>query len=653
MNWQFKFLAATLGLLIASGSAISVCAKHSKNEPQQLAISLGGKKKKKESTESQQEKAPAVPELPKPVVVEPSRPAAPPVAADLVAPIPSPSSVSEAPPPIVPDAALVSILKDISKSMKDSPEVLKFEDPCQKAAVALTQEALDKAINRAELPTNRILDGKQKTLAETWVRPESWDSGELTLSNNCKVSLNAIWAKKVEGTLNLAVAGNCGCKPSADGTRLGEFVVVLNGKSAVDKGFDIQSQSEVTFWLGKINSFTVDAACCSTPTATEGSRPQGATIVLKSLATERTRGYASAVASFNQQIQTIKDRIAAEAKAEADAKAFAEAQEKRKIEEAKAEEELKKAAAEKAAAEKVAKAAQQNTEQAPSAVVASVANGTELAMSTPLGGRTTSSAGTRTPGASAQMMLPEKAVAGQYMTVAVLTPNHAAEPLVQLTFNDSPIATGEDGKALFLVPAESIPGPTLRVGMPARPDSGPLTVTILQPLESPSSQQIPRVDVVSRLVQAKGTLTIDGHNFDGVADRNRVIIDGVYDARVLVASPVELKADIPGDLIPGPHSVTISTNGLRSNPGQFDVASAELQVDQKEAAKDVMNRLILRVTGTKEPMRVRVKNLSPDVLKLGKTNEFVVNTPGGPNNSVVLPAQRFKKSPYHVQLVFV
>jgi hypothetical protein len=428
MTGELKFLAAGLALaLIVGNAATSAQAKSAKKiarDGTQVAISLTGKKKKKEAPA---ETAPPVPALPAPVSTEPSRPSSPPASTQLVPPIPAPIAITDAPPPMVPDSALVSVLRDIAKSLKESPDVSKLEDPCQKAALSLSQEALDKAINRAELPTNRILDGKQKTLAETWVRPESWESGELTLSNGCKVSLNAVWAKKVDGLVNIAIAGNCGCGAVSNGAKLGEFVVVLNGKSGVDKGFDIQSQSEVTFWLGKINNFTVDAACCSTPTAVEGGRPQGATIVLKSLATERTRQYAGAVASFNQQIEAMKASIAAAAKAEADAKVQAEAEEKRKLEEAKAEEELKKAAAEKLAAENKAKE-EAAKEQVPAEVASTVTNGTELAMANPLSqtARTTGGAGTRTPSPASQMMLPEKAVAGQYMTVAVLNPNHAA-----------------------------------------------------------------------------------------------------------------------------------------------------------------------------------------------------------------------------------
>jgi hypothetical protein len=255
----------------------------------------------------------------------------------------------------------------------------------------------------------------------------------------------------------------------------------------------------------------------------------------------------------------------------------------------------------------------------------------------------------RIPSSSAKMLLPDKAVAGQFMTAAVVNPNHAGEPLIELSFNGSPLATAQDGKALYLVPEDSIPGPTLQVAMTSRPDSVPSSVNILQPLTTPVAPQIPRVDMVSPVVPSRGLITIDGHNFEGVAERNRVIIDGMYDARVLVSSPVQLKADLPANLIPGEHSVSVSTADLRSNPGQFEVISVDIQPDPKEVAKDVLTRLIVRVQGTKNQVRLHLRNFTPEVIRIGKGSEVYLTTPGGPNNAVVIGAQRLKKANYHVE----
>ena len=257
----------------------------------------------------------------------------------------------------------------------------------------------------------------------------------------------------------------------------------------------------------------------------------------------------------------------------------------------------------------------------------------------------------RVPSSSAQIMLPGKAIAGQFLTVAVLNQNHAAEPLVELSFNGAALTTAQDGKALFLVPEDATPGPTLQVSMVARPDAPPLAIQVLQPLMLPTSPQIPRVDQISPLAQAGGTITIDGHSFDGVADRNRVIVDGMWDARVIAASPVELKADLPSSLAPGQHSISVSTAGLRSNPGLVEVVALDLQPDVKEVGKEVMTKLIVRALGTRSPVRVHLKNFSTEVIKLQRGNDLRFTTPGGPNNSVVLGVQRLRKGNYHVEAV--
>ena len=161
------------------------------------------------------------------------------------------------------DTALLSVLKDITKALKESEDVGKLEDPAQKLAVTTATEALEKALAGAEINPNRIVGSDIKDRLEKGLSAESWDSGELDLSGDARASLSVLWAKKVNGLVNVSIAGNCGGKTGPSGERAGEFIVVINGKSTLDSGFDIQSQSTVNFWLGKLTSFTVDAGNAS------------------------------------------------------------------------------------------------------------------------------------------------------------------------------------------------------------------------------------------------------------------------------------------------------------------------------------------------------------------------------------------------------
>ncbi|MBI4534348.1 MAG: hypothetical protein HY711_10430, partial [Candidatus Melainabacteria bacterium] len=232
--------------------------------------------------------------------------------------------------PLLPEAGLISLLKDLSRALKDSDEVTKIESSCQRAAVSVATLALAKAVESPDLLANRIIVPAEKEKLQSTMTSESWASGDIVLSNNCHASLSAVWAKKVEGLINIAIAGNCGCKPSPVGDSLGEFVVVVNGKSSIDSGFDIQSQSNVEFWLGKLGTVAADASCCmvsdSQKTNDTQSVPglskvsQRSTVVLKAVLTEKSRNYFNRLAAFKERqrlaaITAEKERIEAEQKA--------------------------------------------------------------------------------------------------------------------------------------------------------------------------------------------------------------------------------------------------------------------------------------------------------------------------------------------------
>jgi hypothetical protein len=218
------------------------------------------------------------------IVIAQAQPAAKPVAPATVTSVPAKPKVAATPVedlPIV-DSALLSVLKDLGKTTRESEQFQKLEDPIQKAAVSAALDAVDAAVANASVAANRILPANQKAKFEKAITPESWESGLLSLPNNSHASLNVVWGKKLNGLISVSVAGNCGCKGDVPANRIGEYVVVLSGKSALDSGFDIQTQSDVNFWLGKTSGFVADATTCG-----EGhNMADTATPVLKALVTE-------------------------------------------------------------------------------------------------------------------------------------------------------------------------------------------------------------------------------------------------------------------------------------------------------------------------------------------------------------------------------
>lgn len=167
---------------------------------------------------------------------------------------------------------------------------------------------------------------------------------------------------------------------------------------------------------------------------------------------------------------------------------------------------------------------------------------------------------------------------------------------------------------------------------------------VLQPLMVPATQQVPRIDKANPMVAAGEVLTIDGHSFDGVGDNNRVIVDGAGDAKVLAASPVQLKVELPRGIAAGRHSISISTAGLRSNPMFVDVVSVRIDT----LGKDDLKRIKVCVLGTQNKVMLKLTNRSPEVVRLAKGDEQFVTTAGGTDNYAMVTAQRVGKGAVNI-----
>ena len=243
---------------------------------------------------------------------------------------------------------------------------------------------------------------------------------------------------------------------------------------------------------------------------------------------------------------------------------------------------------------------------------------------------------------TAALVLPEKALAGQYMTAAVMDANHNPEVGVELSFNGASLTTDMKGQATFMVPEDATPGHSLNVALPARTDLSSTLVEIFQPLTISSGQEVPRIDRVSNMVSGRGPLTIDGHNFDGQAEHNRVTVDGINEGQVTAASPVQLKVALPAGLPAGSHTVSVSTSGLRGNPVPFNVVAADVQADSKES------RIVVRVRGTTDKVQVHLVNLNPDVIRISRGENIHVMTTGGDQNQTTLGVQRLRKGSYRI-----
>ncbi|HEY9679732.1 MAG TPA: hypothetical protein V6C76_17145 [Drouetiella sp.] len=795
-----------------------------------------------------------------------------------------------------PDTALLSLLNDLARALREPAEQSKFGDENQKMVVSMAAEVLTKALD-SNRNANRIVE--KQTGGGASMNAEAWSSGDIKVSDDCRGSLAAVWAKRENGLLNVTIAGTCKDKTAPNGKKVGEYVVVLSARSSIQKGFDIQSQSDVRFWLAKLATVNVDADCCAIPdgAATEVSEQtnqsggaksetrelqQHALVVLQTVVTERQRSslgtiygasspqatpnkstlisvvlpqaHPSASAPVTQQSQSQQgqplleqedSKQRASKEQENSSRKAAKEQEDSQRKAAKEQEELQRKAAkereaqEKQAArerekederlasedqrrnhaqEKLAAQAEKDSprpsqddfavrddysarrnaryanredmilEEATRQVEAERSAGIDTRRSYPSERMTSENmklaeaskkaeddrreaadmraphsaermtrddmilaeatreaeaerrealirsteqpqqvaigdsraalrptlsssgksaevaqtpivadadtaqtgygwemrpnakqkpsrwAGTESeedsePATSNQtasdngrqiastppdvvlkrlvnskLILPQRCIAGQYITAAVTDSKNEGQDGIELNFNGVNYTTDEHGQVAFMVPDDTASGAKMSVGMTELKTAKRSNIEVLQPLSTSSEQNTPSIEKISNIVSANGPITLDGHSFDGIAHRNRVTIDDMNDAEVLAASPVQLKVAVPNDLKPGKHAVAIDIGLAKSNAAEFDLITTEVVSDPR----DPNGKLIVRVLGTTNKTSVHVLNKTPEVIKITKGNDLRTTTTGGDNNNLILPILRLRKGSYRV-----
>lgn len=699
---------------------------------------------------------------------------APPVAATTAKPAEKKEEKEEKSLVFEPDTALISVLKDLNRSLKDSDEISKIEDANQRMIVTLAAAVIDKALSDPKLAFNRILAKEQEGKARTRLTAESWSSGDVEVNDKFRGSLSTVWAKRIDGLVTVTVAGDCHDHKAADGKDVGEFIVVINARSPVETGFDIQSQANVNFWIGKLGTILVEADCIPKPAA-EGEQPaerkgdsetqssadqkKKSIVALPPLLTHRYRHYYELVVLQDDRRRLIAQQLAAmdpsvqmlesekekseKDKSEKDKKEVTAKEEKTKVaeepkskagvdsdeqkadskaanqkektqEEITEQEEEKSTVSDKvakttAASKKepevkvvekfVEKAPEKSAEKSekietvynngssgsyPTAITTSNSNlktaagkSTRPVAKQDISKQDNNSAATNTgrqgnemayAGAAQSMeritglelpalkqpknftmLMPDRALAGQPVTVAFVDEQRNPESNVELSFNGVTLATDQNGQAQYMIPEDETPGRSLNIALLSRPYEMPAVIEVLQPLATPSSPQAPKVDKASHLVSRRSNLVIDGHNFDGVAQNNRVIIDGMTECTIAAASPVQLKVTLPKELRPGPHSLCVSTEGMRSNPIGFELAQLEVVCEGKDNPKDTSGKVTVKVVGTTTKVNVKLVNLSPDLIKLNKGDDVKLLSSGGADNTASVSVQRLKKGPMKVE----
>lgn len=604
--------------------------------------------------------------------------------------------------------ALISVLKDIAKALSESSDYNNLTDVKQKAVVGIAISVLQSALASPQLTFNRIISNDDKTKAENTMYSETWDSGEVVVRQGndpqapvCHAVVSCIWAKKVNGLVNLTIAGNS--NEIVDGQKLGEFIFVASGRSDIESGFDIQSQTSVNYWIGKLTQFVADTAGSpanqistaptpsATPAPTVSETSETATTPEQSPASEKKEINApkaevppdkeSSAAPSNIPVAVKQIEKAPELEEKAPRRSYlllkAPSLKKSKSKEAAETKQIKIESKENKEDTKTEIKSSEIT--APTVAAQTSTQVTETKKETEV---VTTTAEQAVPGPSIQeattetiaketvsiaeiqpkklvapvevgpsldaiLVTPDKAQAGQLITVSVVNARLVAESGVDVDFNGTVLTTGASGQIQYLVPDDSTPGPTLKIAIVGRQLATTKVVHILQPLSTPSESQPPHVDRVTNNASKFDTVTIQGHNFNGQAGNLSVTIDGKWDAQILSTSPLELKILVPEDVPAGQHSICVTNAGLKSNFAPFSLISLQVAPDAKPG--QVPTKLIVRALGTAKPVAVHLRNNTPNIITIVKGNDLRIKTPGGKDNSIAVSVRLKQRGNYNIE----
>ena len=605
--------------------------------------------------------------------------------------------------------ALISILKDITKSLSESSDYNNLSDTKQKAVVGIAISVLQTALANPQLSLNRIITTDDKSKAENSMSAEIWDSGEVVVrqSNDpqaavCHAAASCLWAKKLNGLVNITIAGNS--NEVIDGQKLGEFIFVASGRSGIESGFDIQSQSPVSYWIGKLTQFVADSAgspSISTASDTTSAASASTTApVAEATSTEKVQAPAiqepkvedhsdspktegpkaeipastAAIASKAENstgkseqseekaprrsylllkapsVKKAKTKPEASTKPESKEQATKPVQVKAEVKQPEAQVEAKSQSEEKPV--QVSEAPKQEPEVTAISdeKTATITETSTAAIETPVKELQPKKIEPQVaigPSPDALLVTPDKAQAGQLITISVVNARLIPETGVDVDFNGTVLTTGANGQIQFLVPEDSTPGPTLKVAIAGRQLATTKVVHILQPLSTPSEAQPPHVDRVTANASKFDTVTILGHNFNGQAGAISVTIDGKWDAQILSTSPLELKILVPEEVPAGQHSVSVTNAGLRSNAALFNLISLQVAPDARPG--QVPTKLIVRALGTLKPVAVHLRNNTPNIITIVKGNDLRIKTPGGKDNSIAVSVRLKQRGNYNIE----
>jgi hypothetical protein len=250
------------------------------------------------------------------------------------------------------------------------------------------------------------------------------------------------------------------------------------------------------------------------------------------------------------------------------------------------------------------------------------------------------------PPAGATIVLPQRLIAAQPATLAVLGPDGRLLPGAEVEFSGGVRLTADEtGRVVFRAPRQ--PGVFfVKLAGGAAGASATVAAAPDPPADAVQVLRLPRVIPLGEKFE------VSGSGFRGEADANRVQL-GDKPAAVLAASPVALVVIPPSDCTPGPAQIQIEVDGRSSGSLPVRVVALELVLDKDRLTQGENAQLRIRVRGTEERLEVEARNLAPDVLRLRDGDVQRVTTRGGPDNEASIRVEGVRPGDYSISLRLV
>lgn len=356
---------------------------------------------------------------------------------------------------------------------------------------ALAAAILNKALEKPELSSDRIVSASvQKNDRQKLIR-EAWASGEVKVNESLSGSISAVWGKRPNGLISLTIGGDGNQAVAPNGKKIGQFIVVISGRSQMQKGLDLQSRQDVSYWLAEMNQIAVESDSCSS-VSTIGAGTAKNLALKKATATSSKMVRAELKKTHNPTLSSIvTDQPPLELVSQADdfqrigsnkidnftaqtgpLALTSETGNQQSTEPSEHDASAKDRADENAGRISVFDLSLK--ENADNGLIGQeiLSNSSSIAIDENLAKAIGKTASADTVNSISGLIIPERAIAGEPLSVSVTPKGESiiGQGIV-LNFNDTAVNTDEEGKAIFKVPEDASPGKSLKVTLTKAPPS--------------------------------------------------------------------------------------------------------------------------------------------------------------------------------------